>query len=63
METDEKGNAVFEPDGKPYFEAMLLSKQEAATVNIPAGEMSNRPGTNVSQVPVLLRALAPEEES
>ena len=62
LATDEKGQAVFGPDGKAFFEALLLFKQEAATVNLPIGDYANEPGTDKPPVPVPMRALEPNEE-
>ena len=62
LATDEAGNPVLGPDGKPYLEPMVLSKEEAATVNLAPGEMSNGPGTDQAQVPIPMRPLEPEEE-
>lgn len=62
LAVDERGHPVFGPDGRPYFEPLMLFKHEAATVNLPIGEYANEPGTEVPQVPVPMRALEPEEE-
>lgn len=62
LAVNDRGKPVFGPDGKPYFEPMMLFKQEAATVNLPLGDYANEPGTEVPPVPVPMRALEPEEE-
>jgi hypothetical protein len=55
------GYAIAGEDGKPMLEAMLLSKAEAATVNIPLKVSANEPGAGAPEVPVPLRNLEPEE--
>jgi len=46
---------------KPVTDLMVLSKNEAATVNIPP-KVANVPGADVPAVPAPLRALEPGEE-
>jgi hypothetical protein len=58
---DKNGFAIAGADGKPVLESMLLSKAEAATVNIPLKDSANEPGAGVPEVPVPLRPLEPEE--
>jgi hypothetical protein len=53
--------AVPGPDGKPMLDVLLLSKDEAATVNIPP-DATNVAGADVPEVPMPLRALEPGEE-
>jgi hypothetical protein len=62
LAVDDRGKPVHGPDGKPYFEPLMLFKQEAGTVNLPIGDYANEPGTEVPQVPVPMRPLEPEEE-
>ena len=49
------------PDGKPMLDVLVLSKEEAATVNIPPNG-TNIFGADVPEVPSPLRALEPGEE-
>jgi hypothetical protein len=58
---ERSGAAVPGPDGKPQLDTLLLSRDEAGTVNIPPNA-SNVPGTDVPEVPMPLRALEPGEE-
>ncbi len=62
LATDEKGYPILDQDGKLYFEPMVLSKQEAATVNLIPGGASNGPGTDQVPVPIPMRPLEPVEE-
>ena len=55
------GQAVPGPDGKPMLDVLVLSKDHAASVNIPPN-FSNVPGADVPEVPMPLRALEPGEE-
>lgn len=59
---DEHGVPKVGQDGKPYLEDLVLSRQEAGTVNIAKKEAANEPGTDGIEVPVPLRELEPEEE-
>lgn len=59
----ENGYPLAGPDGKPMLEPLVIDKEQAATVNIPP----KKPGTpdqpvTGHEVPVPLRALAPNEE-
>ncbi|MBM3740315.1 MAG: hypothetical protein FJW39_31560 [Acidobacteria bacterium] len=56
-----QGQPLTGPDGKPALEPMLLSREHAATVNIPP-RLANVPGANVPEVPVPLRPLNANEE-
>ena len=62
--TSQGGGPLAGPDGKPVLDLLVLSKAEAASVNIPpAGPgISNVPGAEVAAVPCPLRALEPNEE-
>lgn len=59
--SSDSGFAIAGEDGKPALEALLLSKADAATVNIPLKNSANEPGAGVPEVPVPLRDLEPEE--
>jgi hypothetical protein len=52
------------PDGKPMLDALVLDRDEAATVNIPpkGTGFTNVPGADKPEVPVPLRELGPDEE-
>lgn len=58
------GSPLKGPDGNPVLESMVLSRDEAATVNIPpkGPGVSNIPGADVPPVPVPIRALEKNEE-
>lgn len=60
----ENGRPLAGADGKPVLDLLVLSKTEAASVNIPpAGPgISNVPGAEVAAVPCPLRPLEPNEE-
>lgn len=62
--TAENGRPLVGADGKPVLDLLVLTKTEAATVNIPpAGPgISNVPGAEVPAVPCPLRPLDPNEE-
>lgn len=62
--SEENGMAKIGLDGKPYFEIMVLPKEEAARVNIPpkGPGVSNVPGADQPEVPVPLRPLEADEE-
>lgn len=62
LAVDERGHALPGADGRPMLEAMVLRKEEAATVNIPLKLVANEPGTDALPVPVPLRALYEDEE-
>ena len=55
------GQPLRGPDGKPVLDSLLLSRAEAAAVNLPPF-LANVPGTEVPQVPIPLRALDADEE-
>lgn len=55
------GVALAGPDGKPALDVLVLSKDEAAAVNIPP-HGSNVPGADVPEVPFPLRPLEANEE-
>lgn len=59
---DERNQPLLGPDGRPFFEPLVLPKMDAATVNIPYKESANEPGTDQPTVPVPLRALLEDEE-
>jgi hypothetical protein len=58
------GSLLFDENDSPMLEGLVLSKDEAATVNIPPKGLgiSNIPGADKPEVPPPLRALTPEEE-
>ena len=60
----EDGTIPAGPDGKPMFDVLVLTKEHAATVNIPdkTKGASTVPGAGRPEVPVPLRALHPDEE-
>jgi hypothetical protein len=61
LAVSEIGLPIPGPDGKPFLEPLVLPKNEAATVNIPA--YKSTPSDQVLiPVPVPVRALEPEEE-
>lgn len=55
------GSPLVSPDGKPMLDVLVLSKEEAATVNIPPLG-TNVPGADRPEIPCPLRALDPDEE-
>ena len=59
--TSESGAPLASPDGKPMLDLLVVTKAEAATVNIPP-KVANVPGADVPAVPFPLRALEPDEE-
>jgi len=59
--TAPNGVPLIGEDGKPVTDLLVLSKNEAATVNIPP-KGANVTGADVPAVPVPLRALEPGEE-
>ncbi len=58
---DEKGFYVAGQDGKPLVDILALTKDEAASVNIPPN-FSSVPGADAPFTPPPLRALEPNEE-
>jgi len=54
----ELGIAIPGSDGRPQLDVLVLSKAEAATVNIPP-DATNVPGADVPEVPMPLRNLEP----
>ena len=58
------GSPAKGPDGKPMIESLVLTRDEASTVNIPpkGPGYSNIPGADVPSVPVPIRALEKNEE-
>ena len=58
------GSPLVDANEKPMFDVLVLTKEEAATVNIPAKgpTVSNVPGSDVPEIPPPLRALEPSEE-
>lgn len=62
LATAENGSPLIGPDGKPMLDLLVLSKEEAATVNIPRKDVSNVPGADRPEVPCPLRPLEPDEE-
>lgn len=62
LAVDERGQPMLGPDGKPFFEPLVLPKADAVTVNIPYKEAANEPGTDQPTIPVPLRALLEDEE-
>jgi hypothetical protein len=59
---DEFGRPVLDEHGKVMLEAMVLTVQHAATVNIPYMKSANEPGSGQIPVPVPLRAPEEDEE-
>jgi hypothetical protein len=57
-------NPARDETGRPFAEMLVLSRQEAATVNIPLSEKDELPvpGGDYPETPVPLRALADGEE-
>ncbi|MBL8236232.1 MAG: hypothetical protein JNM66_02350 [Bryobacterales bacterium] len=58
------GSPLFDDNGKPMLEVLMLNKDEAATVNIPPKGlgMANIPGADKPEIPPPLRALNADEE-
>jgi hypothetical protein len=58
------GSFLLDSKGRPYLDALVLDRDEAATVNIPPRGMgmTNVPGADVPEVVVPMRALEPNEE-
>jgi hypothetical protein len=58
------GGTIFDEQGRPKLDALVLDRDEAAAVNIPpkGTGMTNVPGADVPEVPVPMRALEPNEE-
>jgi hypothetical protein len=58
------GANSYDAQGRPMLDALVLDREEAATVNIaPKGTgMTNVPGAGVPEVPAPMRALEPTEE-
>ena len=58
------GTPIPGPDGKPQLEPLLLTREDAASVNIPpkGPAVANVPGSDQPEVLPPLGALAPEEE-
>ena len=55
-------NANVGPDGKPFFEPLVLPIDWAKSVNIAAKAAANEPGTGVAVIPCPCRALDADEE-
>ena len=65
LATDPNTNSLpFDANGVPKLDALVLDREEAATVNIPpkGPGMTNIPGADVPEVPVPMRPLEPNEE-
>lgn len=58
---DAGGRAIPGKDGSPMLEPLLLTKDEAATANIPS-TVTSEPGTGEAPLPVPLRPLDEDEE-
>ncbi len=58
------GSPLFDENGKPMLEMLMLNKDDAATVNIPPKGlgMANIPGADKPEIPPPLRALNADEE-
>jgi len=58
------GALLFDVNGKPMLEGLVLNKDEAATLNIPAKGLgsANITGADKPEIPPPLRALADDEE-
>ena len=58
------GALLLDSAGKPMLDALVLDREEAATVNIPPKGlgMTNVPGADAPEVPVPMRRLEPNEE-
>jgi hypothetical protein len=61
---EDTGALLRDANGLPYLDALVLDRDEAATVNIPpkGPGMTNVPGADVPEVPVPMRALEPNEQ-
>lgn len=61
----DNGAPLVDADGKPFFEPLLIDREDAGTVNIPikdfTGNIPEQQATG-TEVPVPLRALMPNEE-
>ena len=55
-------NACVGPDGKPYFEPLVIPIEWAKSVNIPPKLAANEPGTGVAVIQCPCRALDSDEE-
>jgi len=62
LATSDSGSPLVGPDGKPMLDVLVLSKEEAATVNIPPKDVTNVAGADRPEVPCPLRALESNEE-
>ncbi len=60
LAVDERGVAKRDANGKPYFEQLILPREEAATVNIPPKKAANE--TFLPDVPPPCRELHEDEE-
>ncbi len=60
LAVDERGMARSDADGEPYFEQLILPRDEAATVNIPPNKVANE--TSLPSVPPPCRELHEDEE-
>ena len=60
----DNGVPLFDSEGRPQLDALVLDRDEAATVNIPprGSGMTNVPGADQPAIPVPMRALEPNEE-
>jgi hypothetical protein len=58
---DNDGMGRHGPDGKPFFEELVLSRQEAATLNIPHG-YANEANNGKPPIPCPVRPLDDDEE-
>jgi hypothetical protein len=58
------GSPLMGDKGQPLLEILMLTKDEAATVNIPPKELgkTNVPGADVPEIPPPLRPLREDEE-
>ena len=64
LATSQSGSPLAGPDGKPMLDLLVLTKDEAATVNIPpkGPGVANIPGSDLPEAPCPLRPLEPNEE-
>lgn len=60
----ENGHIAEDKNGKPMLDVLVLTKEHAATVNIPDKTLgaANIPGSDRPEVPAPLRPLGPDEE-
>lgn len=62
----DNGAPLVDADGKPFFEPLLIDREDAAAVNIPikdfTGQIPEQQTTAEPEVPVPMRALMPNEE-